>query len=223
MLTILGLFGRSPFAPLQSHVECVAKCVHCLPDLIDALKIGDEKLIAALCEKISAFEHEADIIKNDIRNHLPKGLFLPIPRESLLDILSIQDRIADKAEDAAVLVTLRHMEWLPALEKEFALYLQKNIETFDEAKLIVCELHELVESSFGGMEAEKVRAMVDRVASHEHETDIIQRALLKKLFQASDLSPVAFFQWQRLIEHISAISNLSENLGWRIRMTLDIK
>lgn len=224
MLTILSLFGRSPFAPLQSHIEIVAKCVYCLLDLFDAVEQRNDSLIEEISEKISTLEHDADLIKNDIRNHLPKSLFLPIHRENLLEILSIQDRIADKTEDVAVVVTLRPLEILPIFKKEFKLFLQKNIETFDEAKLIVKELHELVESSFGGMEAEKVRAMVDNVAYREHEADILQRQLLKIVFKAEDqLNYISFHQWQKLFQNIAAISNLSENLAYRIRTTLELK
>lgn len=224
MLTILSLFGRSPFAPLQSHMDSVAKCVHCLPDLFEGLEKQDYALLEQISEKISNLEHDADLIKNDIRNHLPKSLFLPIAREHLLEILSIQDSIADKAEDIAVLMTLKPLELLPIFSQEFKLFLLKNIETFDEANLIVKELHELVESSFGGMEAAKVRSMVDEVAYQEHEVDLIQRQLLKSLFKAEDqLNYITFHLWQRLFENIAAISNLSENLAYRIRMTLELK
>ncbi len=224
MLTILRLFGRSPFSPLQSHMESVAKCVHSLPQLCEALELKDYIRLEQLAEEISKLEHDADLIKNDIRNHLPKGLFLPIDRGNLLDILSLQDSIADQVEDVAVLVTLKPLELLPIFNKEFKLFLQKNIETFDEAQLIIKELHELVESSFGGIEAKKVRAMVDEVAYREHEVDLIQRNLLKSLFKAEeDLTYITFHQWQRLIHSIGSISNLSENLAYRIRMTLELK
>ncbi len=224
MLTILSLFGRSPFAPLQSHMEKVAKCVYSLPKLFESVDSQDEKLLESQAREISLFEHEADVIKNDIRNHLPKSIFLPIDRGNLLEILSIQDSIADKAEDVAVLLTLTSLQLLPLFKEEFLLFLQKNIETFTEAKLIIQEIHELVESSFGGIEAEKVRSMVDTVAFREHEADLLQRKLLKKLFQATDqLTYLNFYHWQKLFENISSISNLSENLAYRIRMTLEIK
>lgn len=224
MLTILNLFGRSPFAPLQSHMDSVAKCVHCLPDLFKALEKQDYTLLEQISEKISNLEHDADLIKNDIRNNLPKSLFLPVAREHLLEILSIQDSIADISEDIAVLTTLKPLELLPIFSQQFKLFLLKNIETFDEANLIVKELHELVESSFGGMEAAKVRSMVDEVAYREHEVDVLQKQLLKSLFKADDqLNYVTFHLWQRLFESIAAISNLSENLANRIRMTLELK
>lgn len=224
ILTILRLFGRSPFAPLLSHMDSVSRCVHKLFDLFQALEDQDEALLEKIANEISELEQNADFIKNDIRNHLPKSLFLPIDREQVLEILAIQDRIADKAEDVAVLVTLKPLKILPIFQESFKLFLKKNIETFDESVLIIKELHELIESSFGGAEAEKVRAMVHEVAYREHQVDLIQRQLLKDLFQAEDqMSYTTFYQWQRICENLGAISNLAENLAYRIRMTLDIK
>jgi len=221
---ILGLFGRSPFAPLHTHMEKVSSCVYMLNDLFHAIQKKDYDLVEQVSKEICKLEHDADLAKNDIRNHLPKTLFLPIDRGNLLKILTLQDSIADKAEDIAVLTTLKNIEMPDFLKEDFAAFLDKNIKTFNGALRIIDEMHELLESSFGGVEAEKVRAMVHDVAFMEHETDLIQRKLLKSLFQAeNEISYTTFFLWQRIFEALAGISNLSENLAYQIRMTLELK
>lgn len=222
--TILNLFGRSPFAPLQAHIEKVSECVHLLADLFEAIERQDFPLVDELSEKISQIENQADLIKNDIRNHLPKSLFLPIDRSHLLEILSKQDKIADKAEDIAVLVTLKPIELLPSFKEEFKDCLKKNIDTFDAARKVIKEMHELLESSFGGLEAEKVKGMIDNVAFKEHEVDIAQRRLLKKLYLAEgEMTYTTFYLLQKIFDAMAAISNLSETLAFRVRMTLELK
>ena len=186
MLTILKLFGRSPFEPLKAHMDKIAECVHHLPKMYESLTKNCEKDVLFLAETISQLEHQADLIKNDIRNHLPKSLFLPIDKSHLLELLSIQDSIADKAEDAAVLLTLKPVVMLDSFKTEFFQFLNKNIETFDEARRIINEMHDLLEASFGGAEAEKVSHLVDLVAYKEHEADLIQRALLRKIFSSEN-------------------------------------
>jgi len=224
MLTILSLFARSPFAPLESHIEIVSQCVHNYPKLFDAISKRDLNLANQIAEEIYSLEHHADMIKNDIRNHLPKTLILPIARHQILEILHVQDRIADHAQDGAIMAMLKPLQFFPSFEEQFLKFLAMNIETFDTAKKIIKEIHELVESSFGGIEAERVRRMVDYVAHQEHEVDLIQRNLLKTLFQAeSEMSYGTFYQWQRVIESVSSFSNLSENLAYRVRMTLELK
>lgn len=222
--TIMNLFGRSPFAPLQSHMEKVVACVHMLPSLFDAMQRQDYAEVEQIANRISEIEHEADMTKNDIRNHLPKSLFLPIDRSNLLDILSLQDSIADAAEDVAVLVTLKPLVLPTALRDDFHAFLQKNIEALDAAYAIIKEIHELLETSFGGIEAQKVRAMVDDVAFKEHEVDLIQRKLLRGLFRSeNEMTYATFDLWQRVFECLASVSNLSENLANRVRMTLELK
>jgi uncharacterized protein len=224
MHTLLNLFGRSPFAPLETHMDEVSICVYLLKDLFEALENKDYEQLETIAKKISKQEHQADLTKNDIRNHLPKRIFLPIDRENLLHILQIQDSIADRAEDVAVMTTLKHVELIDSFRTEFKDFLNKNIETFNGAKRIVKELHELLETTFGGMEAEKVRQMVHEVAYKEHETDLVQRRMLKALLNSEDqMSYTTFYVWQKILEKLGAISDLSENLAYQVRMTLELK
>ena len=58
-------------------------------------------------EEISKQEARADNTKNELRNHLPGGLFMPISKTALLEILSLQDDIADDCEDIGILLTLK--------------------------------------------------------------------------------------------------------------------
>jgi uncharacterized protein len=224
MYTIINLFGRSPFAPLQSHMEKVGSCVHMLPDLFTALEAKNYEEVEKIGDKISELEHAADFTKNNIRNNLPRTLFLPIDRRQLLEILSLQDNIADTAEDVGVLVNLKPIELLEHFKEDFNIFLNLNIETYNEAEKIIKEIHELLETSFGGNEAEKVKLMVDHVAFKEHEVDLIQRRILKKLFASeSQMSYSSFHLWQKIFEALANISNLSEKLANRIRMTLEPK
>lgn len=222
MRTFLNLFGRSPFAPLQAHMNNVADCVHQLPELFEALEKEDYALVEKIGARISDYEHQADVTKNDLRNHLPKRIFLPIDRQNLLEILTLQDRIADKCEDIAVLVNLKPLLILESFKLDFKEFLLKNIETFNEVQKIIRELHELLETSFGGLEAGKVKNMVESVAFKEHEADILQRKLLRNFFAHEEhLTFVTFHLWQRIFESVASISNLSQNLANDVRMTLE--
>lgn len=224
MYTILKLFGKSPFTPLQSHMEKVNRAVHLLPELFTALEKKDPAQLEKIAAEISTLEHDADLIKNEIRNHLPKSLYLPIDRSNLLEILSLQDSMADHAEDVAVLLTLAPLQLQPTFRPEFLEFLNANIASFEKAHAIISEMHELVESSFGGNEAERVKEMIAKVAHEEHEVDLIQRKLLKKFFSVSqELSHTAFHLWQKIFEAVGSLSNLSEKLANRVRMTLQIE
>ncbi|MFQ5639564.1 MAG: TIGR00153 family protein [bacterium] len=224
MRTIAKLFGRSPFSPLQSHMNKVADCVHKVPKLFEALQKNDHDAIKKIAEEISELEHAADLAKNDIRNNLPKGLFLAVDKETLLSILAIQDSIADVSQDIGYLLVLRKLKMREVFQDDLKAFLDKNIESFGVAQAIIQEMDELLESSFGGFEAEKVTKMVDEAAYKEHEADLLQKKLLKKLFNLETELPYPnFILWLRIVKTLGAISDLSENLGNRVRMTLDVK
>lgn len=224
MRIFANLFTRSPFLPLQAHMEEVTKCVHKMDELYEAYIAGDSEKMIILAEEVYSLEHDADITKNEIRNNLPKGMFLAINRASLLEILALQDTIADKAEDIAVLMTLKKLKPIKSLGKDLKNFVQKNIEAVDGTHAIIRQMNELLETSFGGKEAEKVRGMVEGVALLEHEADILQRNLLKKLFKKEEeLSYGTFFLWINILQSISSLSDLSEKLANRIRMLLDVK
>jgi len=224
MLNIARLFGKSPFAPLQSHMKKVSICIQRLSDIFNALSKMDMEKIEKLAADLSRMEHEADLTKNDIRNHLPKSLFLPIDRAQFLEILSVQDSIADKAEDVGILLTLRPLETFRDFYTDLIAFFRKCEIVFLDAKQIIEEIDELLESSFGGLEAEKVKSMVEHTAYKEEEADKAQKLLLKQLFTYGDiLSVPGFHLWMRLIEEVGEIAHLSERLANRIRMLLELK
>jgi uncharacterized protein len=224
MLSIARLFVKSPFAPLQTHMKRVANCMEKLKSIFNLLPDGELEKIERLAKDLSELEHEADLTKNDIRNHLPKSLFLPIDRAHFLEILAIQDSIADKSEEIAILLTFKKLDKQEELQNGIKELCKKSLEVFLLAKKIIEELDELLESSFGGLGAEKVKNMIEQTAYQEHEARQIQRKLMKCLLtQSEPLSSQAFYLWEKLIYDLGAIAELSERLANRIRMILELK
>ena len=105
-----SLFGRSPFKPMQEHIGVAARCAAEVPKLFEALAAGDQEKVVAVKDRIYELEQEADEIKNELRAHLPKSLLLPVDRRDLLEVLDMQDSIADTAQDIAGLLFERPME-----------------------------------------------------------------------------------------------------------------
>ncbi|MFQ5685566.1 MAG: TIGR00153 family protein [Candidatus Scalindua sp.] len=224
MRTLLKLFAKSPFAPLQRHMQDVNECVKKVKEIFEALEKNDSKSVLRIAREISKLEAKADTTKNELRNHLPGGLFMPISKASLLEILSLQDDIADDCEDIGVLLTLKELTLKDIFKDDFKSFLNKNFETYDLIKKIIDEFDNLLETSFTGREAEKVKSMVSNVALKEHETDLSQRKLLKNIFRNEDHFTHAEFQlWLLILREIRTLSNTSEKLAHRIRNLLDLE
>ena len=223
MRSIAKVFGRSPFIPMQMHMDKVTECVDCIPVVFEHYRNHDMEAVKELSSKISQLEHEADLIKHDIRNNLPRGLFMPVDRSNLIRILSIQDSIANRAEDISILLTFKQAGVFEGFQQSFDNFLRTSLETFKLTRNIINELDELVETGFGGVEAQGVREMVDNVALKEHETDVSQQELLRSLLANEEsITYGDFFMWTRIIRQVANIADRSENLAVEIRTTLDI-
>ena len=224
MRSIINVFGRSPFVPLQMHMEKVVACVEQIPKIFDLYRQGDSKEVGSLAEHISKLEHDADQIKHDIRNSLPRGLFMPVDRSKLLEILSLQDGIANRAEDVAVLLTFKQAKSFDDFDAAFDIFMGKCLETFNLARNIIELLDELLETGFGGLEAQKVHELIDKVSLKEHEADVSQRELLRLLLDYEDsISYGDFFLWTRVIQQVSGIADRSDKLAATIRNTLETR
>jgi hypothetical protein len=223
MRTIAKLFGKSPFSPLQVHMDIVSECILLLEDLLDSLVKQEFEKVSKLSKEISKKEHLADLTRNDLRNHLPNNIFMPIDRSSFLEILNLQDSLANKAEDIAILATLKNLHHLNELDN-FENFYKKNIEAFKKAHLIIKEFDTLLETSFGGLEARKVNDMIEKLSLMEHELDILGYDILKKLYTLTDrISYSSFHLLNTILIAISQISKIAEKLGNKIRTILEIK
>ncbi len=222
MRSIFRIFGPSPFVPLQIHMGKVVKCVEKIPEILEIYRRGDAKTVQEMADAISKTEHEADLIKHDIRDNLPRSLFLPLDRADLLKILTIQDSIANRAENIGVILTFKQAKSFEAFDHAFDSFVETCLDTFRLARSVTNEFDELLESGFGGKEAHNVRELADKVALREYESDIAQRELVRIMFNGEDLiSHGDFFLLTRLIRQISGIADRSNNLASAIRSTLE--
>jgi len=205
-------------------MQDVNGCVIKVKEIFEALAKGDNNSVARIAEEISKQEARADTTKNELRNHLPGGLFMPISKSALLEILSLQDDIADDCEDIGILLTLKELTLKEVFKDDFNHFLSKNIETYELIKVIIEDFDNLLETSFAGREAERVKTMVQEVALREHEADISQRQLLKNIFNNEDqFTPGELHLWLLILKEIRTLSNTSEKLAHRIRNLLDLE
>ncbi|MCC6680172.1 MAG: TIGR00153 family protein [Phycisphaeraceae bacterium] len=224
MRTIAKLFGRSPFQPLQAHREKVRDAVLKAHELMEAFYAADHARVAQLAEEVSTLEHAADAMRQDLTSQLSKGLFMAVDRSRLSEILETQDNLADMAENLGKLLTLMPLVLPASFQGPFQRFVEVNFKAFEQVYAMVQQLDELLESGFGGSEAERVRQMAMDVAHSEHEADVMQHALLQKLFAEDErLSKSEFFLWGRVFAQVARLSDTAERLALGIRRTLELK
>src|SRR5437867_1523760 len=109
MGSIFNVFGPSPIKPIEQHIRKAYQCAKQLYPFFEFVLKNDWDSAKEIKTKVVEIGKEADVIKRDLRLHLPTGLFLPVSRTDLLEILSAQSKIAKKAEDIVILIVSRKM------------------------------------------------------------------------------------------------------------------
>lgn len=216
---ISDLFGKSPIKPMQKHMAVAADAASKLEDFILASHAGDWTQAEACYEAIKDLEHEADDLKIGIRLHLPKSLLLPVPRYDLLDLLTIQDKVANVSKDIAGLMLGRQMSFPEPMQKLITEYVQSAIATARQALKAVQELDELLEYGFRGRELTVVEELIKRLNELENvadEHEITIRATLYKI--EADLPPVEVMFLYRIVEQIGALADCAQRVGSRLSL-----
>jgi len=219
---IFKIFARSPFEPLNQHLMKCCDAAFKVPEIIEALKAGDNARVKEIAKEVMRLEHDADEIKHEIRDHVPKTLFLPVDRRDLLHLLSAQDEIADRAEDFAVVITLKHDLTIPPIMLEELERVEGLImECVKRAKELGEELEELLEAGFAGPEADHIFNLIKELGETEWRADKRQYKLSQLLINdIPDLTPVDLLVWSQIIQNLGKIANAAESYSKEIRNIL---
>jgi predicted phosphate transport protein (TIGR00153 family) len=218
---IANLFGTSPIRPLQVHMAKVVECTSQLAPFYDAVVAGDDAAVDAIQERIVALEHEADDLKHDLRLHLPRSLFLPVERRDLLEVLTMQDNIANRAKDIAGLIRGRRMSFPAEVGPLLKEFVQRCIDACLQAQKTVNELDELVETGFRGAEVELVQNLIEELDRIETDTDTIQVEVRSKVFAMErDLPPVDAMFLYRVIDWTGDLGDRAQRVGSRLQLML---
>ena len=219
--TFSALFGKSPFKALQTHMRESVECARDVEPLIKALADGDQEEVVRVKDRIFKREAKADEIKHKLRLHLPKSLFMPVDRRDLLEILHLQDTIANRAQDIAGLLYERKMTIPPFMQAPLIALTARCIDTCEQSLSVIEELDELLALGFRGLEADKVTDMLKELNDIENETDDLGMALTRTLFEhEDDMKPVSVMMWYRLIEWIGDLADYAEKVGDRLRLLI---
>jgi predicted phosphate transport protein (TIGR00153 family) len=218
---IKDLFRESPFEPLRFHMKAVMECVALVRPMFEAVRDRRYDELQNLAKQTFKKEHQADIIKDDIRRTIPKRFFLPVYRGDLLGYVKLQDDMADAVEDIAVLLTIKNLQLPEPLVEPTFEYLAKVDEVCRQTQDIAGYLPTLVEGDMAGEEAEHALAMIAEVEKAEWEADRLQYTLSQKLFaQEETMKMTDLMLWFRIFGELGQLANFAEKTGDRLRRML---
>ncbi len=216
---VLDLFGKSPIKPLQEHMTLVVACSDELTNFISAAIADDWNKAEQSYNTICEMENKADDLKRDFRVNLPSSLFLAIPRTDLLDMITLQDKIANVARDIAGTMLGRQMQIPEPLQADFVEFVSSSQSVAQQALNAINELDELLESGFKGKEITIINEIIDQLDSKESYSDKAERSIRRKLLEIEETIPAikAIFLY-KIIDKIGDLSNRAQRVGGRMQI-----
>ncbi len=218
---LANIFGSSPVQPLEQHMDISYRCAQQLKPFMTAVIAGDWENAAQSRAVIETLEQEADELKKQIRLQMPKSLFMPVPREDLLELLLVQDRIANRARDVSGLIIGRRMSVPEPIAAQFLDFVERNVDAAKQARKSVRELDELFTAGFRGAEVTLVANLIEKLDRIETETDEQQAALRASLFEIEkSLDAIDAMFLYKVIELTGDIADMAERVGRRLELLL---
>ncbi|MAX32046.1 hypothetical protein SAMN05216571_102155 [Onishia taeanensis] len=214
-----AIFGRSPFQPLLLHIVKVSECADELLPFFESTLSGDWAAAERHRGAITRIEHEADELKTELRLNLPNTMFLPVSRSDLLDLVSVQDKIANKARDITGIMLGRQMQVPESLAPTMRDYLRTSVAAVSQARKALGELKDLLESGFGSNVADVMQNLIRELHVLEHQADDQQVAIRRQLFQLENsLPPVDVIFLYKIIDWVGELSDGAERVGSRLQV-----
>ncbi|HSX85513.1 MAG TPA: TIGR00153 family protein [Cellvibrio sp.] len=216
-----NLFGRSPIKPMQEHMSLAVKAAAELTGFFAAVTSDDWPLASEIQQRVVQFENQADEIKKQLRLHLPKSLFLPVPRTDLLELLTMQDRIPNRAKDIAGIIMGRRMTIPASMKDQMNEFVHSSVAAAEQALIAINELDELLESGFSGRELAVVENMIKELDDLEEKADHLEIGVRTSLFALeAQLPPVDVMFLYNIIDWVGDIANRAHDVGGRLQLLL---
>ena len=215
---IIQTLRKSPFEALIDHGKIIHRSAKLLKEAFSDYIEGNYEDFEKKRKEIEKLELEADYIKSNIRNHLPKGIWMPVDRGVFLSLLSEMDKVVDLIQDVTEWLSMRKKPIPDSLKEDFLKLFDKSLESIKVSVDVLNALNIVVESSFLEKERENAKKIVHKLHEIEHESDILERRITREIFALEDqLSAAALFHLSKLVFLLGEIANHAENAGDRVR------
>lgn len=215
------LFGKHPFKPMKRHMKLAVACADLVPDALQAFIDGDSIKLRECKDQIGKLERDADAIFAEIQNRLPTSIFTPVARHDLLDVLEMQEAIADRSEDIAGLLMDLPLQVPVEMQGSMMRLARRCVEAVSEAREIVKMIDLLLNTGFKGPNVEVMKEKIQDVLVIETDADTICNEISHELFaHCKEMDAVSVIFLYKLIGWIDDLADYSEQLAIRARILL---
>lgn len=212
----LKLFRQSPFPGLLKHADIIREVAPVYRSAFLCFLEGDHKEFENLHNKVIILENQGDVIKRNIRGHLPRGVLLPMDKFQLFAYLREQDKVLDSVQNVLHWLSYKQSCIPTELVDDFLLLVDRSIYSLKAIYPLV-SASESYFSSFSEETRDIVKSAIRQIREYEFQSDQVERKLLADLFEYPFERDINAFHLIRLVEFIGEISNHAENAADMMR------
>ena len=214
------LTKRSPLSGLLEHYELIAKgmllierSMGCFIHQGGGFSSSSCELID-LIEQVNAVEDHADKVKRNIRNHMPRGLFMPVDRVLFFTYTRQQDDILDAGQASLYWLSMRSLTIPEPFQRKLIEYIAlvgKTITLLKPALEVTINL-----LSGEVMDREEIKNYYRSVRKNHKEVDMMQNELVPVIFNSSmDFKEI--YQLTHFVEQLQRMSHSAEGCSDMLR------
>ena len=210
----MNIFGKKEkqLAELfAQHIDLMNKTAKKMLDFFN--KYLKEEDYSVFETEIHKLESAADKIRRNFEDLMYNGAFLPTMRGDFLGMVEMNDRIINKIESVTDEIVLQNIKIPDNFDIDFSNLTQKSIEPINNLVAAFDFFHK-------DMNIDDIRKNVLKVEELEQECDVLERTLIKKIFQDGNLELAHKIQLKHLVNSIADISDITEDASDRIEIFL---
>ncbi|MDL2307583.1 DUF47 family protein [Desulfovibrio sp. OttesenSCG-928-C06] len=217
----LPFFGiltrRSPMNGLLEHYELIAKGMVLIERSMECfVKTGsvNSTEFSELVQELAHVEDHADKVKRNIRNHMPRGLAMPVDRVLFFTYTRQQDDILDAGQDSLYWLSMRSL----TIPEEFQLKLMEYIgKVADTIKMLKPALEGTINLLSGELiDREATKDHYRALRSNHKEVNKMQNELVPIIFN-SGMDFKEIYQLIHFVEQLQRMSHSAEGCSDMLR------
>lgn len=216
-LPFFGLVSqKSPMEGLLRHYEKISEGLKLIEESLGCyISAGGAcREFQELVSEIDGLEDEADKIKRNIRNHMPRGLFMPVDKAIFLNYTRSQDNILDDAQDAFKWLVMRPIDVPNEHQRGMISLVSEVIETVTLLKPALTATISLVHGKHYDRQATKQAV---RAVRGQHQKVWRLHSEVVSAIYNSDMDFKDIYQLIHFVERMNGMSHNTEGCADLLR------
>ncbi len=210
------LAERNPMDGLIEHYSQIGKGMDLIRESLECYITGGTcREFDQLQKEVNDVEDRADKIKRNIRNHLPRGLFMAVDKTLFLNYTRSQDNILDSGQDALNWLAMRRVAVPEEFHKQFIDYMDSVGKTLHLLGPALDATIDLVQGG-GKLDREGTKDTY-RAIRHNHKDVFRNKQMIISAIYNSDMDFKDIYQLLHFVECLNDMSHNAENCADMLR------